>query len=109
MVLLSPPLTTGERANARSIQHTLATFWLFMLSIIAQEHLLHKNTVPDFITGKFYNVVGQIGKPDCRGGDRRRKRERIEIERGRKSKKERHAPEGASRLKQVKMALQSVV
>jgi hypothetical protein len=59
--------------------------------------------------GKFYNVVSQIGKPDCRGGDRRRKRERIEIERGRKSKKERHAPEGASRLKQVKMALQSVV
>jgi hypothetical protein len=59
--------------------------------------------------GKFYNVVGQIGNPDCRGGDRRRKRERIEIERGRKSKKERRAPEGASRLKQVKMALQSVV
>ena len=69
-----------------------------------------RNDQGDFLTtGKFYNVVGQIGKPDCRGGDRRRKRERIEIERGRKSKKERHAPEGASRLKQVKMALQSVV
>ena len=54
MVLLSPPLTTGERANARSIQHTLATFWLFMLGIIAQEHLLHKNTVPDFITAWFH-------------------------------------------------------
>lgn len=70
-------------------------------------NLHHLNPVLGF--GKFYNVVSQIGKPDCRGGDRRRKRERIEIERGRKSKKERHAPEGASRLKQVKMALQSVV
>ena len=80
-----------------------------MLHIIAL--ILAEVNAPDSVSamGKFYNVVSQIGKPDCRGGDRRRKRERIEIERGRKSKKERHAPEGASRLKQVKMALQSVV
>jgi hypothetical protein len=77
-----------------------------MISLYRQ---LHKQKSAPKFTGKFYNVVSQIGKPDCRGGDRRRKRERIEIERGRKSKKERHAPEGASRLKQVKMALQSVV
>ena len=38
--------------------------------------------------------MSQIGKPDCRGGDRRRKREKIEIERGRKSKKRKACPRG---------------
>jgi hypothetical protein len=59
--------------------------------------------------GKFYNVVSQIGKPDCRSGDKRRKEKTIEIVRERKNEKGRHAPEGASRQKKAKMASQSVV
>lgn len=59
--------------------------------------------------GKFYNVVSQIGKPDCRSGDKRRKEKTIEIVRERKNEKGRYAPEGASRPKKAKMASQSVV
>jgi hypothetical protein len=41
--------------------------------------------------------MGQIGKLDCRGGDKRLKGRKTEIARGRKINERRDAPMGASR------------